>query len=461
MPKFVAVFATTMALFGGSVIGAESATAATGQVVIDGLYYTVDTNNPGLGAEINNTDMNSETLNMLSSVTYNGVDYKVTRARNLGGDYIENLTLSDNLIEISDSAFESNSIHTLVIPATVTTIGTRAFANNFVVSVAFLGAPPTTFAPVGTTVFGVDGSSFGGPTGLTITYPWEFDSSKFVGGYTAGTWKGYTTTTQVPLTFDLGGHGAAIEGQDVTYGEAATEPTAPREAGWTFTGWYADADLSTPFDFSDTTTDTAYAGWTQDTVTGVTAPAVTGTAQVGQTLTATPGTYSPTPTAVSYQWKAGADLVGIDAATYVPTAADLGKTITATVTASLADHVSAVATSEPTSAVVAATTVTPVVPVTPGAPVVLPAKTFIVKAPARATRGEKITIRARGLAAGETYVIRVAGRNLVTGTATKAGKITVRVKIPRSSKTGLRQVKVIGSTITRRGLDTVRISAKK
>ncbi|NTG07145.1 hypothetical protein [Rhizobium rhizogenes] len=64
-------------------------------------------------------------------------------------------------------------------------------------------------------------------------------------------------------------------------------------------------------------------------------PAITGTAQVGQTLTATNGTWtgSPTPT-YTRQWKAdGADISGATATTYVPVSGDVGKVITVTVTA--------------------------------------------------------------------------------------------------------------------------------
>lgn len=65
------------------------------------------------------------------------------------------------------------------------------------------------------------------------------------------------------------------------------------------------------------------------------APAITGTAQVGQLLTVSNGTWTGTPTPTySYQWnRAGVVIVGAEAATYTPTASDVGSTITATVTA--------------------------------------------------------------------------------------------------------------------------------
>ncbi len=63
------------------------------------------------------------------------------------------------------------------------------------------------------------------------------------------------------------------------------------------------------------------------------APAITGTPRVGQTLTATNGTWLGSPT-FKRQWKAnGVAINGATGATYAPVAADTGKTITVTVTA--------------------------------------------------------------------------------------------------------------------------------
>jgi hypothetical protein len=63
-------------------------------------------------------------------------------------------------------------------------------------------------------------------------------------------------------------------------------------------------------------------------------PAITGTAQVGETLTATPGTWTGRETpSLSYQWNVdGSPVPGANALTYQPVAADEGDTITVTVT---------------------------------------------------------------------------------------------------------------------------------
>lgn len=72
----------------------------------------------------------------------------------------------------------------------------------------------------------------------------------------------------------------------------------------------------------------------------VSPPTVTGTAQQGQTLTATPGTWTAPDVTVGYQWQrcdaAGAncvDVPGTTTSTYAVTAADAGSTLHVVVTA--------------------------------------------------------------------------------------------------------------------------------
>ena len=86
-------------------------------------------------------------------------------------------------------------------------------------------------------------------------------------------------------------------------------------------------------------------------VQNLTPPAITGTPAVGQALTASPGTWNLKGTTFQYQWLAGTTPVGADAATYTPTAADVGKAISVVVTGSVAGIGSAAATSAATSAV--------------------------------------------------------------------------------------------------------------
>lgn len=76
------------------------------------------------------------------------------------------------------------------------------------------------------------------------------------------------------------------------------------------------------------------------TPTPTSPPVVSGTAQVGQTLSATTGSWTGSPTGFAFQWQrcspAGASCVAIDgatAATYAVVAADRGSTLRVTVTA--------------------------------------------------------------------------------------------------------------------------------
>lgn len=82
-------------------------------------------------------------------------------------------------------------------------------------------------------------------------------------------------------------------------------------------------------------------------------PAITGTAQVGQTLTAANGTWSNTPTYARQWLRNGAPIASATGTTYVLVTGDLGATMSVRVTATN-DGVRRVATSAPTAAVIAA-----------------------------------------------------------------------------------------------------------
>ncbi|OUE31982.1 hypothetical protein BFL35_02270 [Clavibacter michiganensis] len=94
---------------------------------------------------------------------------------------------------------------------------------------------------------------------------------------------------------------------------------------------------------------------TPSTFTTVPTPTLSGTAQVGSTLTAAPGTWAPVPTTFSYRWfVANVAVSGATASTYAPVAADVGKRITVTVTGARSGYTSASKTSAASAAVIAA-----------------------------------------------------------------------------------------------------------
>ena len=83
-------------------------------------------------------------------------------------------------------------------------------------------------------------------------------------------------------------------------------------------------------------------------------PVVSGTAQVGDALASTTGTWTGA-TSYAYQWAGNATkIVGATAATYTPVSSDAGHTLTSTVTATGSSGATASATSAPTVAIVAA-----------------------------------------------------------------------------------------------------------
>ncbi|WP_315093875.1 hypothetical protein [uncultured Cellulomonas sp.] len=86
-------------------------------------------------------------------------------------------------------------------------------------------------------------------------------------------------------------------------------------------------------------------------------PAITGTPQVGQTLTAVPGPWGPAPVALTYQWLAGGQAVsGATATTWKPTVAQLGTTVTVRVTGRKTGYTTVSRTSAATAAVLGALT---------------------------------------------------------------------------------------------------------
>ncbi len=73
--------------------------------------------------------------------------------------------------------------------------------------------------------------------------------------------------TSYTVTFDLQGHGAAIDPQNIVSGGKVVKPADPSESGWDFGGWYKENTCTNAWDFATdvvTTTTTIFAKWTED-----------------------------------------------------------------------------------------------------------------------------------------------------------------------------------------------------
>lgn len=132
-----------------------------------------------------------------------------------------------------------------------------------------------------------------------------------------------------------------------------TLPT-PIRAGYTLLGWNTEPDgTGESFTVDSAVSDDdveLFAQWTENVVT-VDRPTIGGVAAVGQLLTVTGGSTTPADAGSTYVWRSGSTELGTGT-TYEIKATDVGNTITVTQSAAKADHTTAVATSEPTPAVV-------------------------------------------------------------------------------------------------------------
>ncbi len=167
-------------------------------------------------------------------------------------------------------------------------------------------------------------------------------------------------------------------------------------------------------------------------ISNVTAPGLTGTPQVGRTLTATPGTWSPADATVTLQWlRNGVAIGGATKATYVLTATDLGKQIRVRATASKSGMTGATADSA-VALTVAAGKITGATPTIKGKAKV--GKKLTVSAGATSPSG--VTVKYQWLRNGK--VIKKATKSSYKVTAKDKGKkLSVRVTRSKAGYTTL------------------------
>jgi uncharacterized repeat protein (TIGR02543 family) len=138
---------------------------------------------------------------------------------------------------------------------------------------------------------------------------------------------------QYTITFLTHG-GSAVDEVTADAGTAVEEPAPPTKDGHTFTGWFSEETGGTMYTWPHTVSAdiTMHAQWQEDTLPTLTGTvSVTGTAQVGETLTANTDSLDGSGT-ISYQWQRGdsasgsfADISSAVGSTYTLVAEDQGK----------------------------------------------------------------------------------------------------------------------------------------
>ncbi|PPF35142.1 hypothetical protein C5C10_08050 [Rathayibacter sp. AY1A3] len=269
---------------------------------------------------------------------------------------------------------------TALTAATPTVTGTAAVGSTLTASAGTWGPSPVALAYQ----WRANGTAISGATGTTYR-PVAADAGRVITVAVTGSKSGYVSTTRVSsrtaavtggaitaATPTIGGTakvGSTLTAKPGTWGPSpvalayqwkanGTALSGATSATYTPTGATLGKTITVTVTGSKSgfTAVTKTSAKTSAVVAGTLSaatPAITGTAKVGSTLTAKPGTWGPSPVALTYQWKAnGTAISGATSATYKPTSATVGKKITVTVTGKKADYTTATRTSAATAAVV-------------------------------------------------------------------------------------------------------------
>ncbi|QHC60230.1 hypothetical protein [Rathayibacter sp. VKM Ac-2760] len=300
-----------------------------------------------------------------------------------GGTYISGATAKTYVLKAADAGatltVSVTGTKTGYSPATKTSATTAAVTNGAVIT----GATPTITgtATVGQKLTAVPGTWT--PSPVTLAYQWQRNGTAISGATAAtytlvaadagaaitvavtGTKSGYTAVTKTsaavtakaalqtlmptPTITGTTKVGSTLTANAGTWDAGTTLSYQWKKNGGTFlsgatakTYVLKASDAGATITVSVTSTKPGYSPATKTSattaivtggvLTGAT-PTITGTAKVGQTLTAVPGTWTPAPVTLSYQWKRGGTAIsGATSATYKTVAADAGKAVTVTVT---------------------------------------------------------------------------------------------------------------------------------
>jgi len=195
-------------------------------------------------------------------------------------------------------------------------------------------------------------------------------------------------------------------------------------------------------------------------------PSVTGDPRVDSVLTASPGTWSPTPSAVSYQWFGdGKPVEGATGATFAPGPQQVGKRLAIQVTAAKDGYAAVSSTSVATGPVVAGTLTLTAPPVVSGTP--RPGETLSLDPGAFTPEASGVSVewlRGRAVVEGanaSTYQLTSAdlgSRIIARLTVTRPGYTTL---VPEAtSKRLVREIPKLRVRTPGRGEGRVRVSVE-
>ncbi len=217
-----------------------------------------------------------------------------------GSDAIPGATKSAYTVQAGDAGATLKVTVTGTKPG-YTTASTTSAATGKVATATFTAtpAPKITGTPKVDQTLTADPGTWG-PAPVTLTYQW-YQGTKAIAGATKGTY-----------TVQAGDAGATLKvtvtGTKPGYTTASTTSAA--------TGKVATA-----------------------TLTATPTPKITGTAKVGKTLTADPGTWGPAPVTLTYQWYRGTSAIsGATKQTYTAKSADKGADLRVRVRGSKAGY---------------------------------------------------------------------------------------------------------------------------